>query len=401
MTPRCSGACGLALIAVLAVAPAAAAQPAPAGGLLASGTMDVRWATPPDVVIVAPPAFDGDNAYLATRDGVVRALSIDSGIERWQAALASTFTPAVGDGLVFVATGDGVQALDVATGAARWRKTLPGAIAAPPYWDTGWLVLSFAGGDLAAFRASDGELIWRVALGAVAHVAPAPGLDNLYLGLDDGRAVAVSLASGQLVWQRPLEGRASGLTALDDQLLVGTSAGFVVSIDLRRGDIRWRFRTGGAVVAAPVADESRIYVAAYDHLLRALDRRRGQLRWRQALPHRPADGPVLTGGAVVVPVFATELTGYDAVSGKPGLSLTSTGEVAGAMRFRVGGRPAGTRLTALSIEGQLIAFGPRVEPAPAALDGLPGVAVPEPPAPVQPPPAATPPGTSGASSPPR
>lgn len=376
------------MAALLAVA--VSAQAPPAGGLLASGAMDVRWATTADVVIVAPPAFDADAAYFATRDGGVRALAIDTGAERWQAAISTAFAPAIGDGLVFVVTADGVHALDARSGAPRWRKALPGRIAAPPYWDTGWLVLSFDGGDLAAFRASDGEMIWRASLGAVAHVAPAPGLDNLYLGLDDGRAVAVSLATGVQVWQRTLDGRASGLAALDDQLLVGTSAGFLVSLDLRRGEVRWRFRTGAPVVAAPVADDERIYVASYDHLLRALDRRRGHLRWRQPLPHRPADGPVLTGGAVIVPVFATELTGYDAKTGKPGLSLTSTGEVAGAMRFRVGGRPAGTRLTALSIEGQLIAFGPRVEPAPAPLDVLPGVAVPEPPAPVQPPPAAVP-----------
>jgi outer membrane protein assembly factor BamB len=389
MTPRCSGVCGLVMILAAVIAGAAHAQPEPSAGLLASGTMDVRWATPPDVVIVAPPAFDAGTAYVATRDGV-RALALDTGVERWQVPIVSPFTPAVGDGLVFVTSGDGVQALDVVSGAPRWRKTLPGEVAAPPYWDTGWLVLAFAGGDLAAFRAADGEMIWRTALGAVAHVAPAPGLDNLYLGLDDGRALAVSLASGRPVWERALEGRASGLTALDDQLLVGTSAGFLVSLDLRRGDVRWRFRTGGAVVGAPVADDARIYVVAYDHLLRALDRRRGQLRWRQLLPHRPADGPVLTGGAVIVPVFATELVGYDAVTGTAGLSLTSTGEVAGAMRFRIGGRPAGTRLTALGIEGRLIAFGPRVEPAPVALDALPGVAVPEPPAPSQPPPAPPP-----------
>jgi hypothetical protein len=45
---------------------------------------------------------------------------------------------------------------------------------------------------------------------------------------------------------------------------------------------------------------------------------------------------------------------------------------------RRGGSAAGTRLLAISVEGRLLAFAPRVEPAPATLEALPGTAVPEP-----------------------
>lgn len=373
----------------------AASSPAAAdtgpSSLLARGTMDLRWATPPDVALAAPPAFDAATAYVATRDRAVMALALDTGAVRWRAATTAAFTPAVGGGRVFVVADGGVQAFEASSGRAAWQKTLPGTLAAPPTYDTGWLLLSFAGGDFAALRAEDGTLMWRTPLGAVAHVPPAPALDNLYLGLEDGRTLALSLATGAVVWTQPLEGRASGLTALDDQLVVGTSAGFVASLDLRTGVVRWRFRTGAAVVAAPAADDARIYVVAYDHLLRALDRRRGHLRWKRALPHRPADGPLVTGGTVLVPLFASELQGYAATSGQPSLTVATGGEVAGATRFLTGGRPMGTRLTTISTEGQLLAFGPRIEPAPAPLDALPGVPVPEPPAPTsQPPPGGSP-----------
>lgn len=364
--------------ATRAASPAADTTPT---SLLARGTMNLRWSTPPEVALAAPPAIDATTAYVATRDNAVLALALETGAIRWRAATTAAFTPAVGGGLVFVVAEGGVRAFHADTGRPAWQKTLPGTVAAAPTFDTGWLLLSFAGGDVAALRADDGTLIWRATLGAVAHVTPAPALDNLYLGLDDGRTVALSLATGAVVWTQPLEGRASGLVALDDQLVVGTTAGFVASLDLRTGAVRWRFRTGAAVVAAPAADDARIYVVAYDHLLRALDRRRGHLRWKRALPHRPADGPLVTGGTVLVPLFATELQGYAADTGAPSLALTSTGEVAGATRFLTGGRPMGTRLTTVSTEGQLLAFGPRIEPAPAPLDALPGTPVPEPPPP--------------------
>lgn len=373
-----------------AAPPAAPAVPAAASAhlsLLSGGVMDVRWATAPDVPLATAPGFDATTAYVPTRDGALTARDLETGAARWRVDAPTTYAPAVGGDLVFVVVRGGVRALAAATGALRWQRTLPGTIAAPPYWDTGWLILSFDGGDLAAFRAADGELVWRVSLGAVAHVAPAPALDNLYLGLDDGRTVALALASGETVWTRATEGRATGVTALDDQVLVGTSAGVLWSLDPRTGRVRWRWRTGASVVAAAAADAARIYVLAYDHILRALDRGNGSLRWRRALPHRPAGAPLVIDGTVIVPSFSTELAGYDAVKGTPTLSMASASEVAGSTRFRVGGRVTGTRITAVSTDGQLIAFGPRIEPPAEPLAALPGTPSPEPApqAPVSPP----------------
>jgi outer membrane protein assembly factor BamB len=384
------------LLALLALMPALARAPGPAApvpgapaaalppahlSLLTGGVMDVRWATSADTALTTAPGFDATTAYVPTRDGALTARDLETGAARWRVEAATPYAPAVGGDLVYVVVRGGVRALAATTGAVRWQRTLPGTVAAPPYWDTGWLILSFEGGDLAAFRAADGELVWRVSLGSVAHVAPAPALDNLYLGLDDGRTVALALASGQTVWTRATEGRATGVTALDDQVLVGTSAGVLWSLDPRTGRVRWRWRTGASIVAAAAADEAHIYVLAYDHILRALDRGNGNLRWRRPLPHRPAGAPMVIDGTVIVPSFSTELAGYDAVKGTPTLSMASTSEVAGSTRFRVGGRVTGTRITAVSTDGQLIAFGPRIEPPVEPLGALPGTASPEPPPP--------------------
>lgn len=379
-----------------AAAPEGAAPAAPSArselSLLTGGALDLRWTTPVSRVLAASPAFDPQTAYAATRDGMLVAWDLETGRARWQTAVDTSLPVAVGGDLVFVVVPGGVRALRADTGAAAWQRTLPGTVAAPPYWDTGWLILSLAGGDLAAFRAADGEPLWRSPLGSVAHVPPAPALDNLYLGLEDGRTVALALASGRTVWARELGGVATGLTALDDQLIVGTTSGALYSVDLARGRTRWRWRTGAPVVASAVADGKRIYVTAYDHILRALDRRSGNLRWRRALPHRPAGSPVLVGDMVLVPTLSTELAAYLAATGAPALAVASATEVTGSTHIRVGGPPTGIRLVAVSVEGQLLAFAPRVEPAPSALGDLPGTAVTEPrPAQASVPPPATPP----------
>ena len=117
---------------------------------------------------------------------------------------------------------------------------------------------------------------------------------------------------------------------------------------------------------------------AFDHLLRAVDRGSGNLRWRRALPHRPAGSPLLAGPLVLVPSLSAEISTYDAATGQPGVAIASAGEVAGETYVRPGGPVSGTRLLAVSVEGRLLAFAPRVEPPPVPLGALPGTAVVEP-----------------------
>jgi outer membrane protein assembly factor BamB len=393
VTARCCGVSVLAslLAGVAAPLPAQTAPAAPEWALVAGGTLDLRWLTPVGDVVGAPPAFDTDAAYVPMKRGAIVAFDVDSGAVRWSAAGVTPHAPAVGDGRIYLAMDGGVRALDAGSGRVLWQRPLPAAAASPPYWDTGWLVISIEGGDLVALRAADGEILWRSALGSVAQTAPAPALDVLYLGLADGRLVAVRLATGAPVWTRQLAGTATGLLALDDQLVVGTTAREAHSLDLRTGRTRWRWRLGGVAVGAAAADADHIYLVAYDHLVRAVDRGSGNLRWRRALPHRPAGSPVLVGPIVLVPSLSTELSAYDATTGEPVLAIRSTGEVAGETHVRRGGSAVGTRLLAVSVEGRLLAFAPRVEPPITPLEALPGTPVVEPPAAAAQPAAATPP----------
>lgn len=365
---------------VTAATLAAAALPAarqvpPREPLLAESPLDPKWTAALGDALAAPPAYDAAAAYLPLRGGRLVAVALDDGAVRWSYPIAGHAEPAAGDGLVFAASTDAIVALERATGSRRWDRSLPEPPAAPLYWDTGWLIVSLAGGDLLALRASDGALVWRAALGASLSAAPAPALDRLYLGLADGRVVAADLASGREVWTRRIDGPASGLAASGDRLFVGTAARTLVSLDVRTGRQHWRWRLGGAVQGAPAADERRVYVATLDNVLRAFDRGRGHLRWRQGLPARPAAGPVLLDGRVVVPLLAAALHAFDAQSGQPVFQMAAAGEPGARPHLRRGGRTTGARLVAVTLDGRVQAFGPRVEPLPAPLGMLPGAEI--------------------------
>lgn len=346
--------------------------------------MDTRWSAPIGVVAGTAPVADEASAYVVTRAPAVVALDLTTGATRWQIAATTELAPAVGAGLAFVVVPDGVRAVHAANGTSAWHRSLESGVAAPPSVDAGQVVVSLVSGDAVALRATDGAPLWRTPLGATAHAAAVPAPDRWYLTLADGRVVALDAGSGRPLWTRALAGRATGVLPLDDQIVVGTTDGFLLSLDRAGGRLRWRWRLGTPVAGTPAADSRHLYVVGFDHLIRALDRRSGNLRWRRALPHRPASGPVLAGATVLVPSLSTAIAAFAAATGDPGQAIASTSEVGSAMYFLGGEKATGTRLLAVTTEGELVAFTSRIEAAPALLGDLPGTLVVEP-APAQPP----------------
>ena len=237
-------------------------------------------------------------------------------------------------------------------------------------WDTGWLLASTTAGDLAAFRASDGTLVWRRQLGAPLVASPGPALDRLFLPLADNRVVAVLLATGETVWERTFSAPVTALLALEDQLVFGTTAKEVMSIDLSRGRDRWTWALGGDVAGSPAADEKRIYFASRDNILRAVDRKSGNLRWKASLSSRPAGGPLRLNDLLMMPLVSNQIVGFDPESGKPNATAAAAGEIGLQPYVRRDVRPTLPQLITVSREGQLQGFGRRFEPVPQPLAEL-------------------------------
>jgi outer membrane protein assembly factor BamB len=336
-------------------------------------SLDARWVAAFETLPAATPGFDATTAYVPLKGGQLVAVDLDRGTIRWQLNVATTFTPATGEGLVFTVTDETIEARDAATGQTKWQTPLPGGAAAPLYWDTGWLMASTTAGDLAAFRASDGSLVWRRQLGAPLVAAPGPALDRLFLPLADNRVVALLLASGETVWERTFPAPVTALLALEDQLVFGTTAKEVMSIDVARGRERWTWTIGGDLAGSPAADDKRIYFASRDNMLRAVDRKSGNLKWKAGLSSRPAGGPLRLNDLLLMPLVSNQIVGFDPASGKPNATAAAAGEIGQQPYVRRGVRTTLPQLITVSREGQLQGFGRRFEPVPQPLSELPGL----------------------------
>jgi hypothetical protein len=274
----------------------------------------------------ASPGFDATTAYVPLKGGQLVAVDLDRGTIRWRLELATEFTPATGEGLVFTVSEQMIEARDAKTGATRWRAPLPGGAAAPLYWDTGWLLgvddgRRSGGVSRRGRHAGVAAAAWRAA-----RARAGPALDRLFLPLADNRVVALLLASGETVWERNFSAPITALLALEDQLVFGTTAKEVMSVDWRAAAIDGRGHSAATWRAARPPTTS----ASTSRRATTCSRRRSQERQPEVeggLSSRPAGGPLRLRTTSADAARVESDRRLRSGTGKPNATAAAAGEI--------------------------------------------------------------------------
>ena len=314
--------------------------------------VDLAWTAVLDSGPRHGPAFDSMRAYVALRNDTVVAVELLTGAVTWTVEQRLDHPPAAGDGVVVGASGSRFFGWRASDGFALWSIDLGSAIAAPPLWNTGWLVAATAAGEIVALRGFDGKELWRRFLGATATVRPAIGGRGLFVALADGRIVVLALGTGDLIWERALPGRPQGMLPLD-ALFVGSTDNLLYRLRLEDGAVDWYWRTGGDIVGTPIADQEHVYFNARDNVLRALDRRNGARRWRRVLSGRPTAGPLRVDSVVVVAGVSPTVDVFDAETGLPRGRYEAASELAAAPHVVPNAHPPSPHLILVTGTGEV------------------------------------------------
>jgi outer membrane protein assembly factor BamB len=266
-----------------------------------------RWvATVGGHVVTAPPVIADGTVYVAVSDlgdggaGGVAALELATGALRWRTATAKPIRGgiAVVDGTVVAPQIDGVVlGLDVATGGQAWRYELStgiapqaGAVFSPPTADDDDALIGHQRA-VAALGARTGGMLWND--------------DPVPEGQDSQSAAAI---------------------AVQDGLAVGTfnrAFGGLIAWDRETGKRRWNVSDASTVAinASPVMDDDAIYIVSGAVEVSAIDRG-GHARWRTKLDdagfdwgHATIGTPALSNGVLVVPTLYSDLVALDAATG--------------------------------------------------------------------------------------
>ncbi len=343
-------------------APAAAPAARPQPFAFDSAELDLVARVSLGSAPVAQAGVDGLRAYVPTKDGHLIAVDLTARRVLWTIEMATTWQPAAGDGMVFVAGEDRLTAL-APDQQIRWSLPLRGGFSAPLLWDTGWLIAGTSLGEVLCIRAVDGHVLWARAVGSPVRARPSIAGDRLYLSLEDGRVLALALRDGAPIWEHALGGTPGQVLALDERLYVGSKDKFFYCLRTRDGKQEWRWRTGGTISGMPAIDTKRVYFTSLDNVLRALDRNNGWQKWKAGLPLRPTSGPLLSGTVLYVGGVAAELRGYRAASGELAGRYDAPSDLAAPPQHMPGQIPELDTILLLTRSGELLILGRRLEPA--------------------------------------
>jgi outer membrane protein assembly factor BamB len=174
------------------------------------------------------------------------------------------------------------------------------------------------------------------------------------------------------VWETTLPGAASLIYPDEDRLFVGGEDRFLYCLSDDNGKVKWRWRTGGAIVGTGAVDNDRFYFVSFDNVLRALNRSNGNQQWKAALTLRPSAGPYLSGGLLLVVGAAAEVPAYDPKDGKAAGSVKMPEEPAVTPLLLPSADGKLGKLIVASGEGRLVQLVPGVPPLPSkSIQGLP------------------------------
>jgi len=181
----------------------------------------IQWRFQAGGMVQSSPALGDGLLYVGSGDGHLYALDPVTGEERWRffGGRAITSSPAVAEGLVFFGSRDiAFYAVDARSGARRWKLAIGGdapltwgyesgdLYTSSPAFTEGTVVFGSGDGQVYAVDAGSGKVRWRFASGGRVRSSPAVAGGRVYLGSMDGTIYAPELAGGNPVSRHNTEG---------------------------------------------------------------------------------------------------------------------------------------------------------------------------------------------------
>jgi outer membrane protein assembly factor BamB len=181
-------------------------------------------------------------------DGILYALDVFTGEERWRFDSGSPITSVAADDSSVVATDEAgtLHRLELGTGAETWSAAVPGAVSIAIADGLAYV----AGEQVQGFDLSDGSPVWAWEGPAASGFLTVTN-DTVYASADDGRLYALDREDASERWHvqtiSPTVGPA--MIAPDTVYLMTLSnstpvpAGELYALDPDTGAVRWRFRS--------------------------------------------------------------------------------------------------------------------------------------------------------------
>ncbi len=328
--------------------------------ITAKGRRSGRSAQSPFTVQTNWPQFRDGPAHRGynTTENVLGVSNVAGMTLSWTAATASTASPAVANGVVYIGSYDygGVLAFNASTGAPLWSDTGGDVVFSDPAVANGLVYVGSYDRNLDAYDASTGTPVWSYKTGGDVHspavangmvyvgsddhklyalngttgarlwsyttgkqVDSCPAVANgvVYVGSFDGKLYALKASTGAALWS--IRGFGGGSPAVDNGIdFIGSSRGGVYGVsalNASTGALLWSYTTGGPVESSPAVANGVVYVGSDNHNVYALNESTGALVWSYTTGDEVSSSPAVANGIVYVGSWDHNMYGLNASTG--------------------------------------------------------------------------------------
>jgi len=235
----------------------------------------VKWAFKAGGAIVASPAIADGVVYVASLDGHLYAIDQESGKEKWnfKSSRPIASSPAVDEGTIyFVSSVGALVAIDGATGKPKW-------VFATEY-EKKFEAKGLHGYPSAAQTIPDA---WDLFTSS-----PAVASGKVFFGSGDGNVYAVDAATGLLQWKFGTGAVVHASPAVaGNTVYIGSWDSYLYALDADTGRQKWSFKSGEdpsihnqvGFQSSPAVADGTVYVGCRDAHVYALDAATGRKKW--------------------------------------------------------------------------------------------------------------------------
>jgi outer membrane protein assembly factor BamB len=240
--------------------------------------------------IEASGALVGDQLYVGALNGNMYSINAETGQISWKFDTKAEITsqPLVHNGTVYFLNGaSSLFSLDTKTGRQVWvysrqetstKMTVRGG--SRPTFNNGMIYSGFSDGSVVAINASSGTPQWEVALNKNGRfkdidATPVVDADNIYINSYDDKLYCLSQANGSIIWKYSTGGATAPILT-GQKLVFSTSAGSVVSLNKKTGDLLWKKNDINGMATEPLLMNGFVVYGESQGSLKAIDLLTGQ-----------------------------------------------------------------------------------------------------------------------------
>ncbi|MEZ5594019.1 MAG: PQQ-binding-like beta-propeller repeat protein [Gammaproteobacteria bacterium] len=226
---------------------------------LSTATGELRWQRRSSSRVFAP-GVAGERVYAGSENGHLQALSLSDGSLLWQRQFDGwVYAPAIAANVLIVAGQEPVvRALDPANGATLWEYPLTQeAVHYPVLADARNVIITTFSGTVLALDVATGALRWRVQDSSPNH-SPLVSGATLYFRTFEGPVIARAAQDGRELWRSKQALSTHALQLAGESLLAVDEFGAVVVLAQSSGTLIRRYPDPAELLGTPLAMNGRV-----------------------------------------------------------------------------------------------------------------------------------------------